>query len=476
MPLDAGEIPIDAIDAELKKRSGESLKAFVSLANPRFKWFPHCDLLESVLDRVTSGELKRVMIFLPPRHSKSELFSRLFSAYYLRRNPHHFVGINSYSADLAYTLSRAARENFIKCGGTVKDDVAAVKHWETPEGGGLWAAGVGGSITGNGFHLGIIDDPIKNAEEASSETIREKHKEWYSSTFYTRQEPDAAIVIIQTRWNEDDLSGWLLSEETQGEEPENWHVVCLPAIAEEPPVLPETCVLEPDNRPIGDALCPERYNEAKLSKIKARIGEYHFGALYQQRPTAKKGLFFHVDKLEIVKSVPVGCQRVRGWDKAGTKNGGDYSVGVKMAKGPNGIFYIEDVERGQWDTATRDRTIKQTADIDGIACKVKGEQEPGSGGLESAQNFIKMLAGFTVSTSPSTANKSERADPFSSQVNAGNVRMVEGDWNKAYKSELQSFPNGKHDDQVDASSLAFNELSKPFVKVKQPGHYAQPSY
>ncbi len=406
-----------------------------------------------------SGELKRVMIQLPPRHSKSELFSRLFSAYYLRKNPHHFVGINSYSADLAYTLSRAARENFMQCGGVVKGDVSAVKHWETPEGGGMWAAGVGGSITGKGFHLGIIDDPLKNAEEASSEVIREKHKEWYSSTFYTRQEPDAAIVVIQTRWHEDDLTGWLLGEESQGEQPENWHVVCLPAIAEEMPKIPDTCTLELDKRGSGEALCPQRYNEEKLSKIKARIGEYHFGALYQQRPTPKQGLFFHVDKMAFVDAAPVGIQSARGWDKAATSGGGDWTVGVKMAKSYDGLFYIEDVVRGQWDTATRDRTIRQTAELDGRSCKQVGEQEPGSGGKESAENFVRMLAGFPVTTEPATNAKEIRADPFSSQVNAGNVRIVRGDWNRHYIEELRAFNHGKHDDQVDGSSLAFNELN-----------------
>lgn len=435
------------------------LRQFVRVANPRFQFYKHCELLAGVLERVASGELKRVMIQLPPRHSKSELFSRLFSAYYLKKNPSHFVGINSYSADLAYTLSRAARENYLQCGGTVKGDVSAVKHWETPEGGGMWAAGVGGSITGKGFHLGIIDDPLKNAEEAASEVIREKHKEWYSSTFYTRQEPDAAIVVIQTRWHEDDLTGWLLSEEIQGEQPEQWHVVCLPAIAEERPHIPETCTLEPDIRSSGEALCPERYNEEKLSKIKARIGDYHFGALYQQRPTAKQGLFFHVDKLQIVPEAPVAIPAARGWDKAATAGGGDFTAGVKIAKSFDGLFYVMDSIRGQWDTASRDRTMRQTAQLDGRECKVKGEQEPGSGGKESAENFIRLLAGFPVSTEPATNAKEVRADPFSSQINAGNVRLVKGDWNKAYIEELRSFPHGKHDDQVDASSLAFNELN-----------------
>jgi predicted phage terminase large subunit-like protein len=435
------------------------LRQFVDKANPRFKFYDHCNLLATVCERVTSGELKRVMIQLPPRHSKSELFSRLFSAYYLHRNPHHFVGINSYSADLAYTLSRAARENYLTCGGTVKDDVAAVKHWETGQGGGLWAAGVGGSITGKGFHLGIIDDPLKNAEEAASEVIREKHKEWYSSTFYTRQEPDAAIVIIQTRWHEDDLTGWLLSEE-ESEQPENWYVVCLPAISEELQHFPETCEVAPDFRKeLGTALCPLRYDEEKLSKVRARIGEYHFGALYQQRPSAKQGLFFHVDKLEIVDAAPADARRARGWDKAATAGGGDWTAGTKIAKDKDGIFYIEDVVHGQWDTAARDRTIRQTAELDGRACKQVGEQEPGSGGKESAQNFIRLLSGYPVTTEPATNAKEVRADPFSSQVNAGNVKVVRGAWNKSYIEELRTFPHGRHDDRVDGSSLAFNELN-----------------
>lgn len=411
------------------------------------------------MERVASGELKRLMIFMPPRHSKSEMVSRLFSAYYLLRNPSHFVGINSYAADLAFTLSRAARQNFIEGGGEVKPDAAAVKHWETAQGGGMWAAGVGGPITGKGFHLGIIDDPVKNSEEANSETIREKHKEWFVSTFHTRREPDNAIIVIQTRWHEDDLSGWLLSEEEQAKMPEKWHIVCLPAIAEEQQTFPETCTVEADFRDIGDALCPERYTVEEHLQTQDKDSRT-YEALYQQRPTPKTGLFFHVDKLEIVPVAPVGGKMCRGWDKGATAGGGDYTAGVKIVKGSDGIYYVADVVRGQWDTATRDRTIRQTAVVDHIGCRQKGEQEPGSGGKESAENFIKMLAGYPVSVAPSTANKQERADPFSSQVNAGNVKLIKGDWNKAFIDELRSFPLGKHDDQVDGASLAFNELSK----------------
>jgi len=463
LPLDGLAFTLEEIEAEQQRRANNSLREFIDVANPRFQFYDHCNLLADVLERVASGELKRLMIFLPPRHSKSELVSRLFSAYYLKKNPTHFVGINSYAADLAFTLSRAARQNYVACGGEVKDDAGAVKHWETLQGGGMWAAGVGGPITGKGFHLGIIDDPIKNAKEASSEVIREAHKEWYKTTFYTREEPNAAIVIIQTRWHEDDLAGWLLSEEENEEENgdgvENWHIVCLPAFAEELPSFPESCTVEPDPREEGEALCRERYDEEKLRKKRAK-GAHSFDALYQQRPSAKEGSFFHVDLMEIVPAAPTNGRRARGWDKAGTAGGGDYTAGIKMSKGDDGLFYIEDVRRGQWDTATRDRNIRQTAELDGISVKQIGEQEPGSGGLESAQNFIRLLAGFSVSTERSTANKQERADPFSSQVNAGNVRIVKGEWNKYFIEELRQFPQGKHDDQVDASSLAFNLLNK----------------
>jgi predicted phage terminase large subunit-like protein len=460
---DAFKISPEQIEKELQRRSGESFRLFTRLANPRFTFFRHCELLADVLEKVASGEIKRLLISLPPRHSKSEMISRLFTAYYLKKNPHHFVGVNSYSAELAYTLSRASRENFQRCGGIVKDDVSAVKHWETTTGGGMWAAGVGGSITGKGFHLGLIDDPLKNSEEAASDTIRDKQKEWYSSTFYTRGEPDSAIIVIQTRWHEDDLTGWLLSEE-KGEEPEKWHVVNLPAIYDEDSYenLPASCTSEPDFRQeIGAALCPERYDAPKLKKMRARIGEYHFDALFQQRPTSKKGLFFDVSKLEIVDVAPaVVVSRVRGWDKAATSGDGDFTVGARVSKDKEDIYYVEDIVRGQWDTATRDRNIKQTAETDGKKVKIRGEQEPGSGGVFQAQTFIRMLGGFSVKCEKATTNKEVRADAFSSQINAGNVRLVRGDWNKAFIEELRKFPRGKHDDQVDSASLAFNAIAK----------------
>lgn len=284
--------PPKAAAAERSQDSKElwlSFAEFIGLVNPKYKWSIMSERLVALLQRVADGELKRLMVFIPPRHGKSELISRLFSAYYLYRHPDKWVGINSYAADLAYTLSRAARSNFRDAGGQISEESSAVKHWETTQKGGCWAAGVGGPITGKGFSLGIIDDPLKNFEEAASEAIRSKQKDWYDSTFYTRAEEDAAIVVLQTRWHEDDLSGWLLSKEKE-DEPERWHIVSMEAIKQEqPPDFPPSCTLEQDWRQAGEPLNPSRFSLNRLLKISKRIGGYFWGALYQQRPVPLEG-------------------------------------------------------------------------------------------------------------------------------------------------------------------------------------------
>jgi predicted phage terminase large subunit-like protein len=449
-----------------------SFREFVDLARPRYRWYRHCEILADVLQRVADGELRRVMVFMPPRHGKSELVSRLFSAYWLYRFPHQWVGINSYGAELAYTLSRAARENFQRAGGIVKDDAAAVKHWETNSGGGMWAAGVGGPILGKGWHLGIIDDPVKNAAEANSEVIQASHREWYDSTFYTREEPDpdndqpnGAMVIINQRWSERDLCGWLLEHERDDDAtPERWHVVSLEAIKEETtPELPSSCTLEPDWRQPGEPLCPERRPLEKLERIRAR-NPYYFDALFQQRPRPRDGALFPVSGLPLVDACPRLMTRVRYWDKAGAAPGkGDWTVGVLMGRCSDGLFWVEDVVRGQWPADERNKVIKETAALDRLKygrVRIYVERPPGLA-KESADNVIKILAGYRAEVDPVSKDKVERAEPFSAQCRAGNVRVLKSPtWTAAYLSVMTIFPFGEHDDDVDASSGAFNKLTE----------------
>jgi predicted phage terminase large subunit-like protein len=378
------------------------------------------------------------------------------------------VGLSSYAADLANTLSRNARDNYRLAGNAVKSDAAGVQHWETGHGGGLWATGAGGPATGKGAHLLVVDDPVKNAEEAASEVIRAKIQDWWNSTWYTREEPwsetdpSGAMIVVQTRWHEDDLSGWLLDQERQSEEEEDrerWHIVNLPAIAEDPHPFPSTCTIEPDWRQNGEALCPERRPLEKLEKIRARISGYYFDALFQQRPTAKEGEFFKMGKLEIVPVAPAGLRLCRGWDLGATKNDGSYTVGTLVGVDSAGVWYVLDVVRGQWSSDETRLHIRNTAITDGAGVKIHLPQDPGQAGKDQGMQYVRFLAGFNVKVEPVTGAKETRADQFAAQWNAGNVKIVESPWRKAFIEEYRQFPRGKFSDQVDSGSDAFTELA-----------------
>lgn len=461
----------------MRPKTDLSFRDFIGLVHPRYVVYDHCARLIAALQRVADGDLQRLMVFMPPRHGKSETVSRLFPAYYLLRHPERFVGLASYGADLAYTLSRAARDFYGSGGGQLHQAARAVRHWQTTAGGGLWAAGVGGPMTGKGFHLGIIDDPLKDAEEASSAAIRQKQKDWYASTFSTRMEPGAAIVVLQTRWHEDDLSGHLLAIEQ--DEPEHWHLIDMPALAEGArPDLPPSCTLEGDVRVPGAALCPERYSAERLQKIRGRIGSYYFDALYQQRPRPRTGGMFPLDPIgDLLLAAPASAERVRYWDTAAAGPGkGDYTAGVLLARTDDGRWVVEDVRHGQWPAAERNAIIRQTAALDAQRGHVRTviEQPPGIA-KESTEAIVLALAGYAVAADPVRGDKVSRAEPLAAQWQAGNVRVCRGDWTRAYLDECASFPFGRHDDQVDATAGAFRQLTEmPFEQPATGG--ARPIY
>lgn len=441
-------------------------RLWVEQHDPRFIWYRHAEVLGGALQGVADGLISRLMVFEPPRHGKSRQVSIDFPAYYQSRFPHRWSAITSYSGELAHRFSRAARDLYTSSGGKLRGDANSVKEWMTEQGGGMWATGVGGAATGKGFHLGIVDDPIKDHEQANSARYRERLIDWYNSTFYTRAEPGAAIVVMHTRWHQLDLAGTLLDEiKAGGGDNETWHVLNLEAVKEEGVLeLPPGCVLLPDWREAGEALCPERYDITKLRSIERKLGPYHFAALYQQRPRPRDGGYFKWAWFLRVPFRPAEATRVRYWDTAGTEGDGDYTVGVLMAKTPAGRFIIEDVHRGQWAPGRRDGEILATAERDAAlygkgVVKIWLETEAGVGGADRTKAIIKKLAGHTVRTEPATGKKTDRADPLSSAAEAGNVALLDGRWCKIFLDELTSFPTGDHDDQVDAAAGAFNKLN-----------------
>lgn len=464
------------IDEALLGTGVLTFREFVDRVKPSFRWYRHQQLIGRVLQQVADGERKRVIILAPPRTGKSEPVSRLFTAYWLYRNPEQWVGLTSYSAALATTLSRSARANYVGIGRTLAEDSAAATHWETGFGGGMWAAGFGGSMLGKGMHLGVVDDPIKNAEEANSQVIADRNKDFWVSTFTSRLEPNGAIVVVLQRWpGAADLVAQLFEME-QGEEPEGWHVVCLEGEKEERPLnappaknadgtesastsFPASCTLEPDWRKPGEPLCPERLSPQRMRQMRER-SPYFFAAQVQQRPEPRGDVMFPRELARVVDAAPVEVRRLRYWDKAGTEGGGKFTAGVRMAIDSDGLVYVEDVVRAQHEALRRRKLMRVTAELDGVTVEHVIEQEPGSSGKDSAGDDVRNLAGFTASYRPASGDKFLRADPFASQWQAGNVRLVRGTWNKAYLDEMElARPGAAFLDQMDASSGAYNELA-----------------
>jgi predicted phage terminase large subunit-like protein len=431
-------------------RSALDFSRWLSVVSPGWSWdWRHLVYVRDRLAAVTRGECKRLAVFLPPQHGKSQMVTVRYPVWRLERTTALRIAVGCYNQTHANRFSRRALKLARERGLPLDPKRQAVEEWDTIAGGGLRAVGVGSGITGNPVDLLVIDDPVKSREEAESEAYRNRVWDWYADDLYTRLQPGAAIILIMTRWHADDLAGRILS----GSDAANWTVVSLPAEAE-----PD----DPLGRQVGDPLCPERFSAADLADRHRVLGPSYY-ALYQQRPVPRGGGMVQRAWLaQTVPAAPLGCAYVRAWDKAGTAGGGDYTAGVLIARDKAGLFYVCDVVRGQWAATDRERVILQTAADDRRrygAVRIVVEQEGGSGGKESVEATIRMLAGFVVFADRPTGNKSIRLEPFAAQAGAGNIRLVQGMWNREYVDELCVAPYGKHDDQVDATSAAFNKLA-----------------
>lgn len=435
----------------------------------RGKWHPtpHLDLLTTKLVDLEQRRITRLLVELPPRHGKSNLCSHFFPAWYLGRNPNHNVILASYEADFAKTWGEKARDVLVEYGEdvfglTVKQQFNRSSDWRvTDKLGRMRCVGVTGGIMGRGAHLLIIDDPVKDTVEASSETYRDRVWNWYTATARSRLEPNAIVIVIQSRWHQEDLIGRLRRQEALGGE--KWDSLTLPAICE--------AEGDPLGRQVGDALWPERYSAETLDVHRRTIPEHWWNAQFQQRPTPPGGALAKTIWFESVQARPGGATvlRCRFWDCAGRKSGPglgriragsrpDWTVGALVARFGK-MFYIEDIIRVQMSSGEVDKLIRQTAERDGVAVRVREEQEPGSSGLAVVESRKATLAGFNYRGVPSTMAKELRWQPMLVQAEVGNMKMVAGRWNDTFLAEVADAPHGSHDDQLDAVAGAFQEIA-----------------
>jgi len=426
-----------------------------------FAWVgaDHHSIICNALMRVYRGETQFLIINIPPRYSKTELAVVNFVSWCLGKVPDSEWILPSYVSALATKNSYAIRElckheayEAIFPDVIISSDSSAKGDWGTTQGGRVYAPGVGGPTTGmgagkmrDGFGGAIIIDDPHKADEARSDVMLANAISWYHDTLQSRRNnPKTPIILIMQRLNEDDLSGHFLGGGTG----DKWEHLCLPAIKAD-----------------GTALWPWKHKIEELRTMeKAR--PFMFAGQYMQTPSSAQGLVFKPDNIGILPAMPLErIKWVRGWDFASSvpekgKTDPDWTVGVRIGERPNGRYVIADVARDQGTPDTVETMLKATTKRDGTGVKVDLPQDPGQAGKSQILGFTKLLKGYRVSSSPESGDKITRAEPFAAQVNVGNVDMIAGEWNDAYVHELRVFPNGKKDDQVDASSRAFNKLTE----------------
>lgn len=450
--------------------------------DPTYELYPHVRLLSQKALDLVSGRSPRQLWSLPPQHSKSETGARRLPLWFLDWFPTKRVVIASYSADLAHGHGRwirnAIRENQDKLRVSLSPDSRAAYRWNTPQGGGLLATGVGGSLTGFPADLIVIDDPFASWDEAQSEVIRRQVYAWYHTVARTRLQKGGSVLCIQTRWHPEDLIGMLKAEDAEGRG-EGWEHVRLPAIADHDPDQDET---DPLGREPGEVLCPELHPLEEIQAAMRSAGPFLTAGLYQQHPVPPEGNMFASHDwqyLPTTDSPPHPNEMVavcRAWDTAATEGGGDYTVGTLMGRNRKGRTFVLDVVRDRRGPAGVELMMRQTSAWDrerfGRRVAIRFERAPGDAGKVRAEQIVEeVLTDFiNVESVPSSGSKATRAMAFAAAVADHVVTIApiideasgrDGSWVDDYVEEHGSFPvGGQHDDQVDASSLAYNTLRK----------------
>lgn len=457
--------------AELLRRrqARRNLLAFTEQTHPSWQSAEHHAKICAALEAVERGDCKRLMIFAPPRHSKSELASKRFPAWYLGRHPDRQVIACSYNDDLATDFGRSVRNlvadpAYLRVfpGCSLSADSTAAGRWHTAQGGAYISTGIGGSITGRGAHLGIIDDPVKNREEADSERIRDSVWRWYTSTFFTRLMPGGAIVMMLTRWHEDDLAARALASE-------HWDVLELQAVTDE-------------DTPQAKALWPDWYPLPRLTEIRSVIGPRDWTALYQQRPRAEQGAYIkrewfgdrynEAPKVNVYMASDFAVTEPReGADPDSTEHG---VFGV----GPDDTIYVLDWWSGQ---TTPDVWIDAALDL---VAKWKPLAWFREGGVirRAVEPFLarRMLERKVYTRNDNDMwlspvhDKATRGRAFQARAAMGKVSLPVAPWADKVIDQCVGFPGATHDDKFDAMSLMCLAIDQAHPAIVSPAKVSGP--
>lgn len=428
----------------------------------------HQRLLIAELQAVARGDVKRLMVFMPPGSAKSTYASDLFPSWYLAQRPDLSIIAASNTADLAQSFSRRVRARVREHGSVLGYalDREAEELWTTTNGGQYRAAGVGGVITGLRADLAVIDDPVRSREDADSETRRNRVWEWFNDDLATRLRPGAGVVLVNTRWHEDDLAGRLLERQ-----PDDWRVLSLPAIAESPN--------DALGRQPGEPLwSDDAYGYgAELLRTQARAETRTWAALYQQRPAPLEGSLFR--RQWLVREAPPPRDRMRVYgasDYAVTSDSGDWTVHVVVGMDPQGRLHLLDLWRQQassdvWVEAFCDLVLKWRP----LAWAEENGQIKAGVGPFLERRMRERSAFVSRRQFPTRGDKATRAQSIIGRMGLDGLRVrPDAPWIADLEAELLTFPAGKHDDQVDALGLAGQLLDVMARGVVPPGAQPRP--
>lgn len=421
-----------------------------------------CHELQAVAERVFAREPKKydLIINVPPGSTKSTICSVMFPIWVWIRDPVIRSLCSSYSGDLSLDLSVKSRDlmktkRFTELFPNVKvrQDLDSKGYFGNTEGGRRYSTSTSGTATGMHGHFLIIDDPI-NPRGAISEAALKECKEWYDQTFSTRKidKKVSVTLLIMQRLGLEDLTQHLLEKKNV-----KLKHICLPA-EDEYEIKPAKLKKYYKN----GLLDPVRLDRDVLDEQMANLGGLSYAGQFGQSPRRSEGNLFLENRGKIVDELPSPVEKaVRYWDKAGTEGGtGAQTAGTLLARLQNGQFAVLDCITGRWSSERREQTILDTAALDGLPVRIVVEQEPGSGGKESAEGTVKRLQGYIASADRVTGDKILRAHPWSIVWNQGNVVILNRPWTQDYINEHLFFPRGKTKDRVDSSSGAFASLTR----------------